>query len=217
MAGKISRTSVTVIVLAVLLMVVVGVRYLRQNAVASQSDRPTSEIRVKGDPEAPAQITEFIDFQCPACAHGAGVLKQFMMEHPGIVFLQMKYFPLAGKPHGMTAAMYAECAARQEKFWSMHDMILEKQEQWYHLMDARPAFDMYAEKVGLNKKDLELCLTQDSTKAELEKTRAEGMALGIRSTPTYFINGEMVVGFRNLENALNKFLPVDQMTPVVAE
>jgi protein-disulfide isomerase len=182
---------------------VYGYRYL-QDARAGESSLRAADALTKGDPAAPIQVVEFIDFQCPACAAGALVIKNFMRDNPGTVFLQMKYFPLAGHPHGIISAKYAECAARQGQFWAMHDLILENQPQWRDLTDARPALDMYARNLGLDLRRLGTCLASPETAARLVKTKAEGEALGVRSTPSYVINGELIVGFRNLTSRLNQ-------------
>lgn len=195
------RMLATIFVLMVMFGAVFGFRYFQGRRVEQSLVEQKAEARVKGNSDAIVKIVEFIDFHCPACARGAQMLKQFMAENPGLVFLEMKYFPL-GNPHGFLAAQYAQCAARQGQFWSMHDMLLEKQQQWFPLTDVHPAFEMYAGKIGLDPARLTACLKDESVSAEVIAARSEGQALGVRSTPTYFINGEMIVGFRNLEERL---------------
>jgi protein-disulfide isomerase len=204
MSTQKSRVLIAGVVLVMVVGLVLTIKYangVRQEEVLEKSVAN----RTKGNPDAPLKIIEFIDFQCPACARGAVMINQFMDENPGVVFLEMKYFPLSSHNQGFLAARYAQCAARQGQFWGMHDLILEKQQQWFPLSDARSAFDLYAEKIGLDFDILVECLSDESVSAEVMALRREGQSLGIKSTPTYFINGELVVGFRNLEERLKAF------------
>ncbi len=163
-------------------------------------------LRAKGNLNAPLQIVEFIDFQCPACAKGAQYLKTFMTDHPDVVYLEMKYFPLGMHRHAVMSSRYAECASQQGKFWPFHDALVEKQHQWKNLISAMPAFDVMADNVEIDRTQLNACLKDESIDALIIKDKNEGESYGIKSTPTYFINGEMVVGLKSLKEVLNKHL-----------
>jgi len=78
--------------------------------------------------------------------------------------------------------------------------------QWQGLVDASPAFAVMADELKLNRHRFENCLKDDKTDLEIQKDRAEGNRLGIKSTPTYFINGKMVVGTKSLEDELKTHL-----------
>jgi len=162
------------------------------------------EARSKGNRQAPIQIVEHIDFQCPACAYGAKLLKEFMQKNPDQVFLQLHHFPLAMHKHAITASIYAECAARQKKFWEFHDLLIENQDQWKSMEDARPAFQSFAEQVGLKSNALNKCIADPATEAAILQERTLGTERGIKSTPTYFVNGEMTVGATSLMKILNQ-------------
>jgi len=184
--------------------VVYGVRFFIQS---SQSQLGVSEsVRVKGESAAPLQVTEFIDFQCPACASGAKYLKKFMEEHPSAVHLEMKYYPLKMHKHAFLSARYAECAGQQGKFWPFHDYMIKQQKQWSQLEEAKEAFDFIAQKVNLDFGKLERCLEDEELMKIIQKDKEEGKVLGVRSTPTYFINGEIVVGTKMLKEKLRNFV-----------
>ena len=108
--------------------------------------------------------------------------------------------------YGYLSAQYAECAAQQGKFWPFHDSLLARQGNWSRLADAAPAFERIAEEVGLNTQALETCLQAGKADAVIEKDKAEGKSHNIQSTPTYFVNGKMVVGKPSLDQELNKLL-----------
>lgn len=162
-----------------------------------------SNSRSKGNPSAPFKIKEYIDFQCPACAKGAGLLAQYMKAYPDKIHLEMHYFPLEQMHiHAMRSARYAECAARQGKFWPFQDQLISKQAEWRGLLNADPYFQQIARDLKLDLLKLEACLTGDDAKRVIEADKDDGTALGIQSTPTYFINGKMFVGTKTLEDEL---------------
>jgi len=120
--------------------------------------------------------------------------------------MQLKYFPLRNHAHGLQSARYAECASRQGKFWPFHDYLIDRQANWRRLSDATPAFDLMAREVGLDLEVLGQCLADEKTTTSIMKDKKEGDILGVKSTPTYYINGTMVVGTDSLKQELAKRL-----------
>jgi len=163
--------------------------------------------RSKGNPKAELKITEYIDFQCPACARGAKTLHEITVKYPAKIYLEMKYFPLGqSHQHAMISALYAECTARQDKFWAFVDPLLEKQSLWAKLTNAEPMFREIAQAVRVDLDQLNSCLVEKGVEEAILKERDFGKTLGIKSTPTYFINGKMVVGAKSLQEELDKHL-----------
>jgi protein-disulfide isomerase len=201
---KIPRKITAVFLILFSAAIVFGAKLIISNLKRNAS--PDSFLKVKGGEGAPIKITEFLDFQCPACAQGAQYLKEIMEKHPKAVRLELKYFPLAMHAHGELSARYAECAARQGNFWPFHDLLMERQGNWKRLTDARPAFDAIAETVNLNLPKFHACIPEESIGEVIEKNKAEGRVLSVRSTPTYFVNGVMVVGKQSLDSEINKLL-----------
>lgn len=202
--AKASKTWVTAVIIIVAVAAVYGVKtfVLAGPAVESSSDRD----KIKGNSDAPLKIVEFIDFECPACAVGSMYLKETMDKHPDLIQLKVKYFPLQMHRHGMLSAQYAECAARQSRFWEFHDLLYARQNNWKRLADATEAFDQIAHEAGLNSGELKACLDNSLPNGTIADSRNEGVRRGIRSTPTYFVNGDMVVGMKSLEIEINKYL-----------
>jgi len=165
--------------------------------------------RSKGNPKADLKITEYIDFQCPACARGAKTLHEVTEKYPAKIYLEIKYFPLDhSHQHAMVSALYAECTARQDKFWLFVDILLEKQGLWAQLTNAEPMFREIAQAVQVDLDQLNSCLVDKGVEEAIFKERDFGKSLGIKSTPTYFINGKMVVGTKSLQEELDKHLGV---------
>jgi protein-disulfide isomerase len=199
-----SKIKVTAIVIAFSLAVVYGVKFF--SGIMPQNTLSPAQMRTKGDKGATIQITEFIDFECPACARGAEYLSRVMAEHPAGIRLELKYFPLPSHRHGFLAARYAECAARQGKFWLFHDALIARQPNWSRLTDATPAFALIAREIALDPGRLDACLNDKSVDALIQQSHLEGERQGVKSTPTYYVNGKMVVGVPSLELELGRLL-----------
>lgn len=198
------KIKVTFLIIALSFAVVYGVKLFM--GIMPQNVRSSAEMRIKGDKDAPIHITEFIDLECPACARGAEYLARIMAEHPTAIRLDLKYFPLPSHRHGFLAAHYAECAARQGKFWPFHDVLIARQPNWSRLMDATPAFALIAREVALDTGRLNACLNDKSVDAVIQQSHVEGERRGVKSTPTYYVNGKMVVGVQSLEPELDRLL-----------
>ena len=105
----------------------------------------------------------------------------------------------------MESARYAECAARQKKFWPFIESLSKQQSFWAALHDAQPAFRKIAQETGLNSFQLDQCLGDKYVDEVIVTEKTIGTSLGIQSTPTYFINEKMVVGTKFLKEELAKF------------
>jgi len=202
---KLSKLNAALILLIGIIGAIVGFKMYRQNMVQIQPADLAVE-RMKGNLNSSVRIVEFIDFQCPACAVGAVVLSEFIKKHPDLIQVELKYFPLQGHSHGFLSAMYAECSARQGMFWAMHDKLIDRQKQWSVLNDAKPAFNLYAQEIGIEINQLKSCLAEKHASAYIRKNQAEGQALGVRSTPSYFINNKLYVGAKSLQLKLKKIV-----------
>lgn len=152
-----------------------------------------------GKTEAPVTIVEFADFQCPGCAALRPAVKQMVAEYPEHVRLVFRHFPLTNiHQHAMAASQVAAAAGAQGKFWEMHDLIFQKQSEWSQA--DQPNFTQYAEGLGLNIEQFNRDLEQGTYKSIVERDMSDGQRLGVRGTPTLFINGKQFVGNFSLDN-----------------
>ena len=162
--------------------------------------------RSKGNPKAPLWVVEYMDFQCQACKTASEILKKYMDDHPQDIYLQVRFYPLV-KSHlyAFKAAIYAECAMKQDKFWPFYDTLFNKQQDWstFEMPDA--LFRGYAESIGMNTTELSACLDDLLTKAAVMEEKDKAVTLGVKSTPTFFINGKIVVGGKDLEKELSDY------------
>jgi len=200
---KITKISMTFLIIAGVIISILGIKIF---LYSKKEETYTAQARVLGSDQAPIKIMEFIDFECPSCAYGAKQLKEVIKQYPGKIRLEVKHYPLKKHRHAYLGSRYAECAAQQKKFWLYHDVLIERQSQWHRLNNAQPAFEQMAKDVHLDLTMLAGCLENEHIDKVIQKNIAEGRNLGVKSTPSYFINGKMVVGFRSLQDELAKVL-----------
>ncbi len=199
------KVRLTALIIVVTVAGLLGIRWWMASH-ASAIDAVAA--RSTGNLQARVKIVEFIDFECPACANGAKMLKEYMERYPNDLHVQMKYFPLTNMhAHAIQSALYSECAARQGKFWALHEQMMPAQQQWSTLVSADPIFQTMAKGVGLNMGQLNACLASEDAKKTINDERSLGQSLGVKSTPTYFINNKMVVGTKLLTEELNQLFP----------
>lgn len=151
---------------------------------------------VKGPRDAPVTIVEFSDFQCPFCRTVVGTVKEVMRQYAGQVKWVYRDFPIPNlHPQAAKAAEAARCAGEQEKFWEYHDLLFDSQAQW-----GTADFKRFADQLKLDAKRFELCLESGKHQAAVQSDIEGGTRLGVTGTPTFFINGRLLVGAQPLEN-----------------
>jgi len=103
--------------------------------------------------------------------------------------------------------VYAQCAARQERFWEFHDRLLAEQAAWRSLLEPSLIFRKMARELKLDMKALEDCVNSAQVRNAILLEKAEGESRFVKSTPTYFLNGEMIVGTKSLQERLRSYFP----------
>ncbi|MEO5666629.1 MAG: DsbA family protein [Bdellovibrionota bacterium] len=144
-----------------------------------------------GNKDAKVVIYEFSDFQCPFCARGHAVIKQVMTEYGDKVKLVFRHFPLSFHPEAEPSAIAAMCAFKQApaKFWEYHDLMFENQSELNEASRTK-----WAKQIGLNEGDFAKCVSSKEPKSLIDADMKAAEALGVNSTPTFFINGKKVAG-----------------------
>lgn len=163
--------------------------------------RPVFDVNVlnapfKGSADAKVTIVEYSDFQCPFCSKAADTVAQIEKKYGNKVKVVFKNYPLPFHSQAKIAANAALCANDQgaKFFWKMHDAMFADQAKLDkdNLMAS-------AKKIGLKEADFKSCLEADKHKAVIDADMAEGQKLGIKSTPTFFVNGKLVSGAQPIE------------------
>ncbi|CAN5822088.1 hypothetical protein BH18ACI4_BH18ACI4_18070 [soil metagenome] len=146
-----------------------------------------------GPEGAPVTLEEFGDFQCPPCALLHPVLKTMEKEFGSRLRVIFREYPLVpAHPHALVAARSAEAAGAQGKFLEMHDQLFENQRTWHEQFDARPTFEGYAKKLGLDLERFKRDVTSQSIEERIFLDGKRAHALGVKGTPTVFLNGREV-------------------------
>jgi protein-disulfide isomerase len=140
---------------------------------------------VLGASHAPVTIVEYGDFECPNCKQAAPAVKLLLERFPGRVRLVWRHFPLEEvHPHALDAAMAAEAAAAQGKFWPMHDLLFESQ---HHLKLQH--LRSYAERLELDMARYDAEMGEHYYLQRVREQIDGGGRSGVRSTPTFYVNG----------------------------
>lgn len=149
---------------------------------------------VMGNAAAVVTLIEYSDFQCPACAAFEPLVKEMLTTYGDNVRLVYRHFPLYTlHPNAEAAAFAAEAAAQQGKFWEMHDMLLDRQNDWSELADPTSMFVAYAGLLNLNTDQFTQDLTSKIVKDHVSVDVDSGNAANISATPTIYLNGTPLV------------------------
>lgn len=160
---------------------------------------------VKGNANAPVTIIEFSEFQCPFCGRFArDTLPQIKTNYIDTGKVKFIYRDFLVHSTSQKAQEAAECAEEQGKFWEMHDLLYQNQ----GALDV-DSLKGYASQLGLNTATFNSCLDSGKHANEVNKDTTDGRTAGVRGTPTFFINGEKLVGaqpYATFQQAIEKAL-----------
>ncbi len=157
---------------------------------ASQS-ASSGESPSLGPANAPVTIVEYSDFECPYCKRFRDeTLDTIMSQYNGRVRLVFRNFPLTSiHPQAFNAAMAAECAYEQGKFWEMHDLLFANQDQL-----GATLYKRLASQLNLDQQTFNECYDQGRYGNVINRDLSDGQSAGVQGTPTFFINNKMVEG-----------------------
>jgi protein-disulfide isomerase len=169
----------------------------RGNTVAAEPTRDPNQryvVDIEGDPvkgpdDALVTIVEFADFRCGYCRRFLDQTLNPLLEQYGenVRFVYRDY-PILG-PDSHTAALAGECAMQQDKFWEFHDLVYANQDAL-----TLEAFTGYASELGMDVEAFTACVESEETAQMVLRDYEAGQTLGVSGTPTFFINGKMLVG-----------------------
>jgi protein-disulfide isomerase len=162
----------------------------------------------RGNRSAPVQLLEYGDFQCPHCGAAHPVLKEIEKKYGSRFVFIFRHFPLTEvHPFARLAAVASEAAARQRKFWEMHDLIFENQD----LLD-REMLIRLARFLHMDPKSFQTDLEDPRLFETVESNFESGIISGVNGTPSFYINGDKYNGpysFQSLTHALDQAMMVN--------
>lgn len=192
--------------------------FLTFRSPQSQSSTPTPAGGSVATPNGLASkgvvtIEEFGDYQCPPCGILHPVLKTLKSEYGGRIQVVFRHFPLQFHNHALEASYAAAAAGLQGKFWEMHNLLYENQSAWSQVGDFRPILINFARQIGLEIPRFTRDMDGLQVVTLVSEDTRRGSALGVDSTPTVFINGQLIpietlMSIEGLRKEINQRLPV---------
>lgn len=179
-----------IIVILVTAVLIGGSVWYANQAEERNNDGVLIEPNYLGGEDPIVTLTEYSDFQCPACAAFQPVVKELLAEHGEALRLEYNHFPLPFHNLAAAAARAAEAAGQQGKFFAYHDTLFENQASWSKSTNSTRVFEQYAADLGLDvdkfKRHFNSSIIRDHVRAQGEKA----IELGLTGTPTFLLNGE---------------------------
>ncbi len=167
-----------------------GAIWYSSSATEKNNEGVVATELVKGNPDATVTLVEYSDFQCPACASFQPVMEEIMNQYGDRLRFEYKHYPLPIHPYAQQAAIAAEAAGQQGKFFEYHDALFKNQQEWSTAVAPGSLFVKYADELGLDvetfRRHQKSSILRDEVRADLSEARE----LGLTSTPTFFLNGE---------------------------
>lgn len=157
--------------------------------VIAKADRPST-----GPDNAPIQLIEFSDFQCPYCESAFPTVKQVLNTYGDRIHFTYRHYPLTIHPRARPAAEASQCAAEQGKFWQFHDKLFGDQSR---LGDED--FKRDAVQLGLDTAQFNACVDSHKYQADIDTDIHAGDEAGVSGTPAFYINGRMLSGAQPFE------------------
>ncbi|TSC91266.1 MAG: DSBA oxidoreductase [Candidatus Berkelbacteria bacterium Licking1014_96] len=198
--------------IVVLVIIIGGVYFLvkkdaqnRNNSSPSPSTEQSAALTIKDDDwlkgkkGAKAEIIEYSDFQCPACAYASSSLDEVYQVYPNEAAIVYRHFPLPNHQFAFDAAVASEIAGESGKFWEMHDTIFVNQEKI-----SRDEILNIAQSLGFNRIDFDQKMNDKKYKDAVYKDQIEGEDLKLDHTPTIYINGIEYSGNLDKDSIINE-------------
>ncbi|MDB5258590.1 MAG: DsbA family protein [Chitinophagaceae bacterium] len=159
----------------------------------------TAKDHIQGNSSAAIELVEYGDYQCPHCGRAYPIIKKLQHALGNKLKFVFRNFPLTNiHPDAMNAAVASEAAGKQGKFWEMHDMIFEHQDQL-----SESYLFSYAQELGLNVEQFQNDMVSEAVISKVEDDFESGMRSGVNGTPSFFINGEKYSNNWDYEPFLN--------------
>ncbi|MFI6387930.1 DsbA family protein [Nonomuraea sp. NPDC050540] len=189
------NTAFVLTAIAVFAVVVAAVLVVSRSGGQAPAERAqvvrADSHRLQTAQDGKVTLVEFLDFECEACGAAFPVIEQLRKQYQGKVTFVARYFPIASHFNAERAARAVEAAARQGRFDAMYQRMYQTQKQWAEKQTpADKLFREFAQSMGLDMAAWDKAYAAEDTLARINKDVADGQALGVEGTPTFFLNGQ---------------------------
>lgn len=138
-------------------------------------------------------LVEFLDFECESCRAAYPLIEQLRKDYAGRVTFVARYFPLPSHANAQNAALAVEAAAQQGRFEQMYQQMYQTQSEWGEQRTSEAdLFRTFAANLGLDLAAYDRAVADPATERRVQRDLDDGIALGVRGTPTFFLNGQRV-------------------------
>lgn len=188
-------TAAVVVVMVLVAVIWIAATRSATPKVAGEAQTVREDSHVLDDGgEGAVTVVEFLDFECEACGAAYPYVEDLREQYAGQITYVVRYFPLPGHYNSTNAAVAAEAAARQDKFEEMYHALFQSQADWGEAGESRAdLFRSFAEDIGLDMSQYDRDVADPETTARVQSDFVEGQALGVGSTPTFFVNDRQLV------------------------
>ncbi len=171
----------------------VDVSNINENKAVTKKSESEIADHIFGNKDSKVTLIEYGDFQCPGCGGLHPNLKPVVEANKENITFIFRNFPLSSiHPNALAAASAAEAAGLQDKYWEMHDLLFENQNEWSEtkLDERTKVFEGYAEGLGLDIKKFREDIESKQVSQKIKRDQALGKKAGAESTPTLILNGK---------------------------
>ncbi len=153
-----------------------------------------------GNLSSKVTLTEFGDFQCPACKSYYPIVRQVKEEYNDKIIFEFKHFPLVQiHPNAFVASRAAEAAGKQGKFFEYHNLLYENQDSWAQDKNPNSYFEEFAKQLGLNVEQFKKDMISESVASTINADAKLAQSIGANSTPTFAINGKKIANPKSVD------------------
>lgn len=180
-----------------LAVVVGGIVFTKQNHSTNKNGGSNATIQptnhIKGEGKSGVVLTEYGDFQCPACGQYYPIVEQLFEKYKDQITFQFRNFPLIQIHKNAFAAHRAAAAAdKQGKFWDMYNKLYQTQQEWNQSSNPNTFFEQYAQGLGLDIAKFKADGASQESNDKINADIKEGQNIGATSTPTFVLDGKKI-------------------------
>ena len=196
-----SKVLVGILIGTVAVVAIAAVLLTKPAPTFSRQDLVPKTAHIKGNTETKAYLVEFSDFQCPACLAAKPTVDAVLSRYKDKLMFSYRNFPLTQHPFGEKAAIAAEAAAEQGKFWEAYDFLFANQSAF-----SDDFFTKLPASLGLDQAAYTKASADPATKNRVLDDVAAGNKFGVSATPTFYLNGTKLnlTSFSDLTSAVEE-------------
>lgn len=180
-------------VVAVIVIILIGLFVINNKSTGAPSSSNAPSEHIEGQGSSGVTLVEYGDYECPYCGEYFPTVKQVQSEYNSQITFQFRNFPLVSiHQNAFAGARAAEAASLMGKFWQMHDLLYEAQNQWASSSDPTVYFNQFAQELGLNVATFKQDYSSDAVNNVINADMAAGNKLGVDATPTFYLDGKQI-------------------------